>query len=67
MIYSAMVTSPNEKELILIGGYGTDQRNALIEWNGDPNIAWTIFDEKLKYGRHYHVAIPVSSDFRCSK
>ena len=52
-------------ELILIGGYGTEERNVLIEWNGDPNNAWTIFNEKLKYGRDYHVAIPVSSDFRC--
>ena len=62
---SVMATSPNDRGVILIGGYtfgGYSKK--LVEWNGNSK-EWVILDSNLKYGRHDHAIIQVPNDFTC--
>ena len=67
-----MVSSPNGKGVVLIGGETichlnddfkkeSSRTNALIELSGDSieTLEWKILDQKLKYRRSYHVAFSI--------
>ena len=68
----AMISSPNETGVIIIGGYvgrsfdeicrdpedDKEPSHHLIELNGD-TLEWKILDQKLAHGRHSHIAIPI--------
>ena len=59
---SAMVTSPNNKGVILIGGYIRNdhvESSALLELSGNSveSLQWTILEQKLKHPRCNHVAL----------
>ena len=56
---SPMITSPDGKKVILVGGYNANAdkvSNNLIEYAPDSK-KWTILGQKLKYGRYGSVAI----------
>ena len=56
---SPMITSPDGKKVILVGGYNANAdkvSNDLIEYAPDSK-KWTILGQKLKYGRYGSVAI----------
>ena len=69
LFYSAMVSSPISKGIVLIGGETIchlsddfkkqfSRTNDLIELSGDSieTLEWKILDQKLKYRRSNHVA-----------
>ena len=75
---SQMVTSPDGNGIILIGGQQIKLRRDINFWeslNITANIleirrhsncwasSWTTMKQKLKYARHYHVAIPIPNEF----
>ena len=75
---SQMVTSPDGNGIILIGGQYIKLRrdiNFHESWNISAKIlelrrhsngwasSWTTMKQKLKYARHYHVAIPIPNEF----
>ena len=75
---SQMVTSPDGNGIILIGGQHIKLRrdvNFHESWNISAKIlelrrhsngwasSWTTMKQKLKYARHYHVAIPIPNEF----
>ena len=62
-----MVTSPNGKGVILIGGYNDSQAKTsktLIELIGNSikSLEWIILEQKLKYLRSYHIAFSIPDD-----
>ena len=59
-----MVTSPNSKGVVLIGGYNDTHMKSskqLIELSGNSkkSLKWTILNQKMKYLRSYHVAYSI--------
>ena len=59
-----MVTSPSGKGVVVIGGWKNsvlfgESSNALIELKGN-SMEWVTLEQKLKYAREGHVAIPIS-------
>ena len=67
----AMISSPNETGVIVIGGDIGSSRAEMIrreprkepsihlmELNGD-TLEWKILDQKLEHGRRNHIAIPI--------
>ena len=57
-----MISSPNEKGVVVIGGQ-SQKSNVLIELSGDciDDLKWTILEQKLQYPRFYHVAFPIGN------
>ena len=65
LVGSAIVTSPNGKGVILIGGYNQNDKiysEYLIELTGNSlkTLRWTILEQKLQYCRERHVAFLIS-------
>ena len=57
-----MVTSPNGKGVIIIGGKIESQgiySKAILELNS-PYGSWKILGQKLLRGRHNHLAFPIN-------
>ena len=63
-----MITSPNGKGVILIGGSKIypakthfDYSDALIELKGNckKSIKWNIMEQKLQHGRKDHIAFSI--------
>ena len=61
---SVMITSPNRKGVILIGGHNHTEHEIshdLIEWQSS-KAEWTILDKKLEHARSSHLAFPIPCD-----
>ena len=66
-----MVTSPNNDWVILTGGRimsldGLELTNTMIEWRNTSDN-WVILDQNMQQKRMLHVAMPVPTNFTCSK
>ena len=51
--------------MILIGNKYGQMSSHLYELSGESeeNLTWSVLDQKLDVGRHYHVSIPMSEQF----
>ena len=66
---AAMVTSPNGRGVVLIGGiiyndkFGTPS-DLLMELCGSSksSLEWICLEQKLQYPRAYHVVFPIPTD-----
>ena len=63
--YSAMVTSPSGKGVVVIGGFNCNEfedSNALLELKGISSKEWVSLKQTLQHGCK-HVAIPFPDDW----
>ena len=64
----ALITSPDGKGVILVGGFNAKTRqssNELLEFR--QSTGWTILSQKLKYARQFPVVLPISNDLTSCK
>ena len=64
----ALITSPDGKGVILVGGFKRDQvasSNELLEFR--QSTGWTVLSQKLKYARQFPVVLPISNDLTSCK
>ena len=67
---ASMVTSPNGRGVVLIGGIVSNDDNfgtpsdLLIELSGSSrsSLEWIYLEQKLQYPRAYHVVFPIQTD-----
>ena len=62
---AAMVTSPSNKGVVVIGGYNHNEykySNSLLELNSN-YMKWVQLEQTLQYARSNHVAFPIPDDF----
>ena len=60
-----MITSPDGKKIILIGGYNEDTNeysDKLIEFRSS-SMTWVVLRQKLQYPRADHVAMPIPEEY----
>ena len=57
-----IVTSPNGKGVVLIGGTGNEAGLLELTGNSIHSLKWVSLEQKLMYPRNYHVVFPIPDE-----